>query len=219
MIYRAALCFIVASIGFASFASADKILEMGAKEWKYQDDPAAAPENWNSSDLDDSSWKSGQAPLGYGDDDIKQKLSYGDDSNDKRPVAFFRRSINVEDPSAYKKVLGKLISDDGCVIYVNGEEVHRFNLPKGEINNKARAKFAVSDQLERYGMTILIDADKFKAGKNLIAVRVHQANASSSDLAIDLSLEGLTDDAVVEEADAQVKEEAEIIEQLEAGNF
>jgi hypothetical protein len=220
MIHRAALCFIVAFVGFVQFASAaDKILEMGAKDWKYQDDVEALPENWNSPDLDDSKWKSGQAPLGYGDDDIKQKVSFGDDETNKRPVAFFRRTVEVEDPNAYKKVLGKLVCDDGSVVYVNGKEVHRFNLPEGEIKNTSRAKFAMGGELERYGLSFLIDTDKLKAGKNVIAVRVHQANPNSSDLALDMSLEGLTDEASVEEADAKFKEEAQYIKQMEEGQF
>jgi hypothetical protein len=219
MNYRAALCFVVASVGFLPSASADKILEMGAKDWKYQDDAEGLPENWHSPELDDSKWKVGQAPLGYGDDDIEQEISFGDDEQNKRPVAFFRRTVEIEDPSAFKIVLGKLICDDGCVVYVNGKETHRFNLPKEEITNTSRANFATGGELERYAMSFLIDTDKLKAGRNVVAVRVHQANPSSSDLALDMSLEGLTNDAAVEEADAKVQQEAQLLEQIESGNF
>ena len=133
----------------------------------------------------------------YGDDDIKQTISFGDDENDKHICAFFRRTVEA-DPKSAKKFVGKLICDDGCVAYVNGEEVYRFNLQPGEVKNDTTTMF--STPAERHEFTFLVDAAKFKSGKNVIAVRVHQRGRSSTDLAFDLSLTGLDDDEAIESA-------------------
>ncbi len=181
-------------------AAEQKILEMGAKDWKYLDTAEGPGKEWQKVEFDDSKWKSGQAPLGYGDDDIKQKIGFGDNEGSKNICAFFRRTVELEDPQSAKKVVGKLVCDDGCVVYVNGEEVHRFNLPAGELKSDTTSVFTVGGEIERHEFTFLVDAAKFKPGKNVIAARVHQRGAESSDLAFNLSLTGLDDDEAIESA-------------------
>ena len=167
MTYRILLAGLVVTFGVAQFSFAgEKLLEMGAKEWKYWDSGEKLPKEWASAEFDDSKWKSGQAPLGYGDDDIKQVISFGDDPQSKILTAYFRRSVEIEDLSEIKKVLGKFNCDDGCVIYVNGKEVHRFNLPEGELTDKTLSLMTTAGELERYTLSFLVDADKFKVGKN-----------------------------------------------------
>jgi hypothetical protein len=211
------LLFLAAAV-CQSTAAEQKILKVGANEWKYLDTGEAPAKEWNQADFDDSQWKSGQAPLGYGDDDIKQTISFGGNEGKKNICSFFRRAVEVEDPTAAKKVVGKLICDDGCVVYVNGEEVHRFNLPDGELKSDTTAKFPVGGEIERHAFTFLVDADKFKPGKNVIAVRVHQYNAASSDVAFDLSLTGLDDDEAVKSAkQTHDSEQAQIKAAIEQG--
>ena len=208
-----ALSLVLVSSAFTAVA-AEKYLERGAKEWKYSDGAVAPKKNWNTLDFDDEKWKSGQALLGYGDDDVKHKLSFGDDPSNKRVCVYLRRIVDVKEPNAVKKVAGKVVCDDGCAIYLNGKEVYRFNLPEGEIKHDTTANFTMSGNLERHAMTFLVDADKFKAGKNVVAVRLHQANPSSSDLAFDLSLKGLADDEEIEAAEEQFEAEQDAIEEL-----
>ena len=40
-------------------------------------------EPWNQKDFDAGAWARGESPLGYGEDFIKTKLSFGDQSNKK----------------------------------------------------------------------------------------------------------------------------------------
>ena len=214
--HMSVICMGLAMFAVASSASAEeKLLELGAKEWKYLDTGDDPGNDWNKAEFDDSKWKSGQALLGFGDDDIKQTISFGDDDENKRTCTFFRRTVEVKDPSSAKKFLGKLICDDGCVVYVNGEEVHRFNLPDGKVKSDTNAKMTSGGELERLEMTVLVDPAKFKPGKNIIAIRVHQATPNSSDLAFDMSLEALPDDEAVETAQRQFDEEKRAIQEFE----
>ncbi|HCO23942.1 MAG TPA: hypothetical protein DIT97_13160, partial [Gimesia maris] len=45
--------------------------------WRYQDDGQPLAPDWIEPKFDDSNWKSGTAPLGYGEADISTTLSFG----------------------------------------------------------------------------------------------------------------------------------------------
>lgn len=181
------------------------VLKMGAKEWKYLDTGDDPGEKWSTTDFDDSKWKSGQAPLGYGDEDIKQKVSFGDDETDKHVTTFFRRTVNIGDASAAKQFQFQLICDDGCIAYINGKEAFRHNMPPGKVTFDSMAPATVFNELERHKFTFLAAPEKLKSGPNTIAVRVHQRGKESSDLAFDMSLTTLLTDEDVEKA-KQAKE-------------
>ena len=200
-------------------ADDSEILKIDAKEWKYLDDGKDPPKDWHSQKFDDSKWKSGQAPLGYGDGDIKQKVSFGDDENNKRICYLFRRTIEVKKPKAFLKVMGNFYCDDGCAIYLNGKEVHRHNLPEGKLKKDTVSLITAAGDVERHQFTFLIDADKFSEGKNTLAVRLHQRGAESSDLAFNLSLTGLDDEAAVKEAKETQEFEKQQIKAALEGNL
>lgn len=200
-----------------AMSSAD-VLDMKSSQWKFQDDPEAVGDDWISADFDDKAWKTGTAPFGYGDDDTdaneKGKLSYGTDSQNKRPLAYLRHTVDVEDPEAIKGLHGKFFCDDGCVIFLNGKEIHRFNLPEGKITKKSRPLFPMGGELERYEMSFLIKPDQLKQGENQIAVQLHQANASSSDLAFDASLSSITEDDALEQVKSTMEDEAAALSEI-----
>jgi hypothetical protein len=68
--------------------------------------------------------------------------------------------------------------DDGVVVYLNSAEVGRSNMPSGSVDHETRAESSV-DKLRR---TLTIDPALLRTGKNVIAIEVHQASSSSSDL-------------------------------------
>ena len=191
---------------------ADAILRMNAKEWKYLDTGAAPEENWFSADFDDSQWKSGQAPLGYGDDDIKQEVSFGGDSDDKHVTTFFRRTIDIDDALAAIQFQIQVICDDGCVAYINGKELFRHNMPQGEFTDETTTPSTTQAGMERHKFTFVAAPEKLKSGVNTIAVRVHQRSKDSSDLAFDMSLTPLLTDAEVEKAKQALEADKSIVE-------
>ncbi|MDG2382136.1 MAG: hypothetical protein P8N76_10720 [Pirellulaceae bacterium] len=222
LVRSTSILFFCSLITFPSFVTADNILDSKSTKWRYQDNVSGVADRWTGPDFDDSTWATGTAPLGYGDadTDAKQsgKLTFGTDPKKKRTVAFLRHSLNVANPNTIKKVHGKFLCDDGCVVYLNGTEVHRFNLRKGELTKQTQAGFAMGGDLERYQMSFVVDPKLLKAGKNVVAVRLHQASPDSSDLAFDLMLKPLTDDDEVQDAEATVAEEKAAIESMLDGN-
>ena len=54
-------------------------------------------------------------------------------------------SFTVADPSAVSALSLKLLRDDGAVVYLNGTEVYRNNMPSGSISSSTLASSSVED--------------------------------------------------------------------------
>ena len=81
--------------------------------------------------------------------------------------------------------------DDGAVVYLNGDEVFRSNMPTGRIDYLTFAPMVVggTDEITFYSQPV--DPSLLaKNGSNVLAVEIHQANAGSSDIMLDLELSG-----------------------------
>jgi hypothetical protein len=82
-----------------------------------------------------------------------------------------------------------LLRDDGAVVWLNGAEVARSNLPAtGEITAGTSALTGVSGAAENTFYTYTIDARDLRTGQNVLAVELHQFGVTSSDLSFDLEL-------------------------------
>ncbi len=155
--------------------------------WKYDDtDTDLHSEGWPS--VDDSGWDSEPAPLGYGDPHIVTSLTMG---TPRYPCYYFRHSFYVEDPSVYESLTVKVLRDDGCVVYLNGTEVVRSNMPSGEITYDTEASTTVGGTDETTYFEYTINPAPLQTGDNVLAVDVHQCNDGSSDLGFDLELSGV----------------------------
>ncbi len=153
--------------------------------WKYLDDGADQGTAWRAISFNDSSWQSGNAQLGYGDGDEATVVSYGPRAKNKYITTYFRKTISIADPSAIDSLELNLLRDDGAVVYLNGTEVYRTNMPGGNISFTTRASTAVEDNSFH---TASIDPSLLVAGNNVIAVEVHQAKPDDPDLSFDFSL-------------------------------
>lgn len=165
------------------------LIQQGA-EWRYLDNGTDPGPQWTNAAFDDSSWKSGAAELGYGDGGEVTKVSYGPNVNQKYITTYFRKTFNVRNIALYKSLTLKILRDDGAVVYINGREVFRTNMPPGAISYKTLASTAVKGEDEVNFQTAAINARILRAGRNIIAVEIHQASASSSDISFDLQLLG-----------------------------
>lgn len=157
--------------------------------WKYFDG-ASEPTNWASSSFDDSNWNSGNGILGYGDNQ-QTEISYGSDSQNKYITAYFRSSFEISSLSNIDELELRLLVDDGAVVYINGVEVIRSNLPSGSISNQTEALSAVGGTDEDSYTSFTIPVTAVEEGVNTVAVEVHQSSPQSSDLSFDLNLNAI----------------------------
>ncbi len=180
--------FVLSSPTFA-VTPATVLIPKGA-EWKYLDDASDQGVAWRTPTYDDSTWKAGKAKLGFSDAAVTS-LSPGQDPKHKPLTYYFRKEFTVADPKAIPNLHLELLRDDGAAVYLNGAEVARSNLPAGPILHATPAKLAVAGIGETTFFPFKLDATKLTAGRNVIAVEVHQNNGASSDLGFDLELKAL----------------------------
>ncbi len=175
------------SWNLASTSTTESILN-SSTVWKYYYKGNQPTGNWYEGSYDDTAWDSGSGKFGYADDRTYDvTLDYGGDKNNKYITAYFRTSFDISDLSAIDELSGTLTYDDAVVIYINGQEVKRYMLADGPVSYETLAIDYVNDAIA----TFSIDKSYLKAGKNVIAVEVHQNVATSSDLTFKLNMDGM----------------------------
>ena len=192
-----------AEVHQASAASSDLIFDAGMfsaratapvsviefnSVWRYLDDGSnLADSGWEQSDFNDSDWTQGSGEFGYDSTVESTILEFGDDSNNKHTTYYFRRTFLVGDVDAASDLYANLLYDDGAVVYINGVEVARVNLPDGPIGTDT---FATTPSTEGvYERLELSDSVPFLLnGENTLAVEIHQASPGSSDVSFDIDL-------------------------------
>ena len=158
--------------------------------WRYLDDGSDQGAVWQSTSFNDASWASGSAQLGYGDSDEATVVNFGSDSGNKFITTYFRQSFTVTNASRVQDLTIELLRDDGAVVYLNGSEVVRSNMPTGTITSATVASSAIGGSKEDRFYTYSISPALLRSGTNVIAVEVHQRGGSSSDVSFDLSVAG-----------------------------
>jgi hypothetical protein len=155
--------------------------------WKYLDNGSDQGTAWRATGFADGSWTSGNAELGYGDADEATTVSYGGNANNKYVTTYFRKAFSINE--TYSSFTLNLIRDDGAVVYVNGVEVYRNNMPAGTIAYTTLATAAVGDDGNTQ-QTIILPASAFVVGNNVVAIEIHQNSVTSTDISFDLQLLG-----------------------------
>jgi tartrate-resistant acid phosphatase type 5 len=165
--------------------------------WRYKDDGSDQGTSWRAIAFDDSAWSAGPAQLGYGDGDEATLVGYGPDPNHRYITTWFRRAFEVPNPSDIRRLALEVLRDDGAVVYLNGTEVFRTNLREGPIGAFTPATVSVNTPEEDAFWSTDVDPGLLHAGRNVLAVEVHQASATSSDVSFDLKLLGTLAGAVL----------------------
>ncbi|MEI6945781.1 T9SS type A sorting domain-containing protein [Paraflavisolibacter sp. H34] len=163
------------------------LIPMGSS-WKYYDKGKDPGSSWQKPSAKDGSWRNGAAPMGYGFNGLATTVSFGSNPQQKYITTYFRKKFSLSDPLAYESFSGSVSFRDGIVVYVNGKEVFRKNLPGGGIGYKTYASYSAG--VNRHSFTI--DKNVFTSGPNLVAVELHRSAAASS-LYFDLGLTGNLD--------------------------
>jgi hypothetical protein len=147
--------------------------------WRYRDDGGLPATDWADPDYDDSSWPTGKAELGYGGNPVTVLESTA--------TAYFRHAFEVDDPGFFRRLLLRLQRDDGAIVYLNGREIYRVNLPAGSVTVDTNATKDVAGLEEEVFFPVNLSPSLLRAGKNVLAAEVHQA-LQGTGLGFDLEL-------------------------------
>ncbi len=164
-------------------------------KWLYLDTGKAPDPKWREILFDDSGWKSGQAQLGYGDGDESTVVSFGANATNKHITTWFRHSFpGLSQGAASPALRLRVLRDDGAVVYLNGQEVFRSNMPDGVVTAETKAlDSALAEDESTHYYEVNLPADLLLSGGNVVAAEIHQVSSTSSDISFDLELSsGLT---------------------------
>jgi hypothetical protein len=154
--------------------------------WKYVATGANLGTAWRSPSYNDVLWQTDVASFGYGS---SETTTIGSPRADLITF-YFRRRLTVFDTNRLATVSASLRRDDGAVVYVNGIEAFRDNMPAGAINYLTQAASITGGADETNSHVHFIDPALFIEGTNIIAVEVHQRDdrgGPSTDLFFDLA--------------------------------
>lgn len=165
--------------------------------WKYFDKGANPGMNWKDSLFIDTAFATGLAEFGYGDGDETTlvnacgTVTQTPTCSNKYITTYFRKKLNIPNLDQFNGFSLQVVRDDGAVVYVNGNEVWRSNLPGGTITYNTLALSIVGIPEESTYQILRIPPTYFVNGENTIAVEIHQENATSTDLSFNLCLIGI----------------------------
>ncbi|MFT4081941.1 MAG: PKD domain-containing protein [Nocardioides sp.] len=159
-------------------------------DWAWRYVSGAPPTGWTTNGFDDSSWSTGAAPLGFGTTSLGTDIDTFSSTSDRPLAAYFRKSFTIDDASKVTELELTTRGDDGVVVYVNGTEVGRSNMPSGTVTEKTyassarRAAVAIASPLVvDVPTSLLVD------GTNVITAETHLNYRATADASFDLSAE------------------------------
>ncbi len=85
-----------------------------------------------------------------------------------------------------------MCADDGYVAYLNGRELHRWNMPQGKVDHDSFAAERREPVIEQLHQQFVLSSKELVPGNNVLAIELHQAGEISSDLYLDVILSGMS---------------------------
>src|SRR4051812_24341305 len=98
--------------------------------WKYKKGTAEVSnplQVWRESGFYDAIWQTGLAPIYYG-----ETFASGTAISDMRnsyTTLFLRNEFAISNPTNIDRLALRVLIDDGYIVWINGTEVARFNVP------------------------------------------------------------------------------------------
>lgn len=165
-------------------APSDQVLEilevdlvLPGAAWHHTDAIAGAPADWT----DGLAGTAADAEFGFGEGDEATVLAKGADAY------YFTHPFTVDDAASIDQLDLSLLADDGAVVYLNGVEIHRYNMPQGVITPTSRPITWVGGADEAF-KTVTVAADQLVDGTNVVAVEIHNYWRNNADLSFDLGI-------------------------------
>ncbi|MES2386968.1 MAG: CotH kinase family protein [Bacteroidota bacterium] len=151
--------------------------------WQYIVPDVNTSQNWKNVGFNTNSWRSGNASVGYGDNDDATEVPSGTLS------VYMVIRFGVADTTAIAKAIFHMDADDGFVAYLNGTEIARSNIDTAlhpplwnTLASDHEAALYQNAQPERFEISYERLMAVLKRGNNTLAVEIHNAEPTSSDL-------------------------------------
>ena len=154
-----------------------------AHAWRYEDSGTALDESWFTTGFNDATWPSGPATLAFPAGEVIQAgYPVRTTLAGVRATTYFRSHFNLPtDPSTVTNLQLQVIIDDGAIFYLNGQELTRVRMPAGAVAFDTLSSAGSPSDPPQILETLNLPGTLLVSGDNVIAARVHQSAATSSD--------------------------------------
>ncbi len=147
--------------------------------WRFDATGSLAGDGWTETDFTDDNWSTAEGPFRGGNAVIPE--TGGSNVALGRTTYYFRTTFEHPGPQTDQELQLRYFVDDGAVFYLNGEEIHRFNMRAGPVSPSTIAASAIGEIV--WNEAISLPADLLEPGTNTLAVEVHQSSFLELDLA------------------------------------
>ncbi|MDB6031322.1 MAG: hypothetical protein JWM16_1660 [Verrucomicrobiales bacterium] len=162
-----------------------------SKMWQFNTNGLDLGTAWRDIDYDDSNWASGPGIIAKEDSGnptvyalIRTPISITSGGLFLTNI-YFRTHFSITNKAFVTSLTFSNVIDDGCVFYLNGTEIFRYNMPSGIITASTLASANLSEgvfTIQSVSPALLIQGD------NVLAAEVHQVNNTSSDIVMGSAL-------------------------------
>ncbi|MEX2187233.1 MAG: lamin tail domain-containing protein [Pirellulales bacterium] len=174
--------------------------------WSYLDNGSDQGTAWRASGFNESTWAQGPAQLGYGENDEATVVDCSANApgvcnqGDNYITTYLRHHFTIPagQSSQFTNMSIGLLRDDGAVVYLNGTEIVRSNMPGTVGDNTIDFQTTASSNIGGAAESVIntsnfdLSLPQYQTlihdGDNVIAVELHQFAATSGDSSFDLRL-------------------------------
>lgn len=181
----------------ASESQAALVFNTGANwRWFKGRTEASTPDAtaWRGINFNDSAFTTASSPFWYGD--VQTGGTQITDMQNQYTSIFLRRTFVLSSVSDISSLKLSAMCDDGFIVWINGTEVQRYNMPAGALAYNASASGAAAEPVALADYTLLNPASYLVVGTNVIAIQVFNAGVASTDLVFDCSLSTTAPDPI-----------------------
>ena len=162
----------------------DQVLVDSGSSWVYRVGSDRAESEWKTRSWLGGAWSRGKAPLGAGSVNVETEVNtfFG------TPMSIYaRKDVTLTKEQAQQYLKLTTYADDGTVVYVNGKEVARKNMPQGRISANTPATQRPESQNAQL-FSVDVPAEYLREGRNAIAVEVHANSHWSNNTSFDMQV-------------------------------
>jgi len=174
----------VSVAGGGGQASTPKSIFPLTQVWRYNQAGTDLGTAWRGTGYNDSAWASG-AGLLY----VEEAASVSPKNTPLtlgRTTYYFRTRFTFTGDPAGTDLQFATMVDDGAVFYLNGQEFYRLGMAEGSVSYSTFASRNVGDAASEGPFAVAVT--NLVQGENVLAMEVHQSNASSSDVVFGMTL-------------------------------
>jgi hypothetical protein len=157
--------------------------------WRFDQRGIDLGTSWRARLYDDSGWAQGAPLLAYETGALPEPIRTPLATNQGKLSFYFRKALTIPAHATNALLRLRTVLDDGAVFHLNGAELFRWGMPVGSVSFNTVAGRTVDNAV--YEGPFVLTPTNLVAGTNVLAVEVHQVNATSSDVVFGASVEAL----------------------------